>query len=151
MTPEYRAWKSIKRRCYNKNTKDYPYYGGRGIRVANEWLKDFNSFYNHIGNLPSPTHSIDRYPNKDGNYEPFNVRWATKKQQGENTCRVVNLTCHDITMNLSDWAKYFNVKHEAIRFHIKKGRSIEDIHYHYTQTKLLNPKNPKWIQKPHFA
>jgi hypothetical protein len=83
-TPEYRAWVSMIRRCYNKNTLDYPNYGGRGIKVYRAWRKSYLKFLAHIGRRPSQWHSIDRIDN-DGNYRPGNVQWATKKQQNNNT------------------------------------------------------------------
>lgn len=81
ITPEYRAWKAMKSRCTNSNIKHYSYYGGRGVRVCDEWMDSFEEFFNHIGPRPSSKHSVDRYPNNDGNYEPGNVRWATKREQ----------------------------------------------------------------------
>jgi len=143
VTVEYRTWQSIKERCLNISSKSYKYYGGRGIKMFEGWVNDFDSFLKYMGKRPSKIHSIDRFPNMNGNYEPNNVRWATPKQQGENTRKVVNLTYNNITMNLSDWGRYFKVKPEAIRFHLKKGRSINQIAYHYEQK--LNLKSTKWL------
>jgi hypothetical protein len=82
-TPEYRAWKSMKRRCLNKNTADYPYYGGRGITVAQEWSDSFLTFFNELGKKPFPEYTLDRInPNKG--YEPGNCRWATRRRQSIN-------------------------------------------------------------------
>lgn len=81
-TPEFRAWAGMIYRCYNATSNaSFPDYGGRGIRVCDEWRDDFAAFLAHVGPRPSPKHSIDRYPNNDGNYEPGNVRWATREQQ----------------------------------------------------------------------
>jgi len=84
--PEYRAWDSMKARCYNEKTKNFRRYGGRGIKVCVRWRGSFENFLNDMGRKPSPNHSIDRI-NNDGNYEPGNCRWATKSQQMNNTCR----------------------------------------------------------------
>lgn len=81
-TPEYNVWIKIKQRCFNKNGKDYPDYGGRGITVCDRWLT-FENFFSDMGERPSPTYSIDRI-NNDGNYEPRNCRWATPNQQARN-------------------------------------------------------------------
>lgn len=83
-SPEYSAWLEIKRRCYNKNSKSYKNYGAKGIVMCDEWLKDAQAFIDHIGPRPSSNHSVDRYPLRDGNYEPGNVRWATVTQQNFN-------------------------------------------------------------------
>ena len=84
---EYQSWKDMKSRCYYKKHKTYKNYGGRGIKVCDEWLHNFKEFYNYVGDRPTTQHTIDRIDN-DGNYEPGNVRWATKTQQ------VVNRRCY---------------------------------------------------------
>lgn len=82
--PEYMIWKSMKSRCSNPLEKCYKNYGGRGIVVAPEWTSDFPRFLADVGRRPSPSHTLDRYPNNDGNYEPGNVRWATRTEQSHN-------------------------------------------------------------------
>lgn len=83
-TPEYGAWRAMKQRCHDPNHKGFRYWGGRGISVHPGWLEAFEAFLAHIGPRPSPKHSVDRYPDNNGNYEPGNVRWATPKQQAAN-------------------------------------------------------------------
>jgi len=79
----YGSWRGIKARCFNKNCKDYKYYGGRGITMYEPWINDFAAFYKHIGAKPSNKHTVDRIDN-NGNYEPGNVRWATMATQNRN-------------------------------------------------------------------
>lgn len=82
-TPEWNSWHGIIQRCTNVSNKDWRHYGGRGIKVCDEWRNSFVAFFNYVGLKPSPSHSIDRFPNPAGDYEPGNVRWATKKEQRE--------------------------------------------------------------------
>lgn len=85
---EYAAWSSMKQRCENENATGYKNYGGRGIKVCERWRNSYSDFLADIlatiGRRPSPQHSIDRFPDPDGDYCPGNVRWATKSQQRQN-------------------------------------------------------------------
>jgi len=79
-SPEYKAWQSMKNRCYCPNQSAYPNYGGRGISVCDAWRGNFNQFYKDMGLRPSPEHSLDRIKVNE-NYEPGNCRWATHEEQ----------------------------------------------------------------------
>lgn len=81
---EYVAWQQMKHRCLNPKNRAWHRYGGRGIKVCDEWINSFENFLADMGFKPTPTHSLDRFPNNDGNYEPGNCRWATKKEQANN-------------------------------------------------------------------
>ncbi len=85
---EYKAWDSMKQRCYNPNSPKYYLYGGRGIKVCDRWLNSFENFLADVGLAPTSQHSIDRFPDNDGNYEPGNVRWGTDYEQRHNQRRV---------------------------------------------------------------
>lgn len=79
---EYIAWLNMKVRCYKKSYHHYKDYGGRGIKVHEDWINDFISFYEYIGKKPKG-YTLDRIDvNKD--YEPGNVRWASWKTQVAN-------------------------------------------------------------------
>ena len=84
-SPEHRAWSSMIQRCTNSNNQNYPNYGGRGIKIAEEWLgpEGFARWFAHIGPRPSKDLSHDR-KDPNGNYEPGNVWWATKSHQATN-------------------------------------------------------------------
>lgn len=79
----YNLWVGMFSRCKYPYAMHYSQYGGRGIRVCERWMT-FANFYADMGDPPSPRHSLDRYPNRHGNYQPDNVRWATMKEQNRN-------------------------------------------------------------------
>jgi hypothetical protein len=83
-TPEHAIWRGMLNRCHNVRGKNYTAYGGRGIKVCEQWLK-FENFLADMGKRPGNL-SLDRI-NNDGNYEPENCRWATHKEQMNNTRR----------------------------------------------------------------
>lgn len=83
MSRTYRSWKQMIQRCTNPKTFAYEDYGGRGIAVDPSW-RDFRNFLRDMGERTSVEITLDRFPNKDGNYEPGNCRWATKKEQRAN-------------------------------------------------------------------
>src|SRR6478735_6921556 len=82
---EYHSWCAMRQRCQNEKTENYPRYGGAGITVCDRWQR-FQNFLEDMGLAP-PGMTLDRYPNRSGNYEPGNVRWATPKQQVEHRTR----------------------------------------------------------------
>ena len=81
---EYAAWRNMNERCRNPKHQKWEHYGARGILVCEEWQNSFAQFFLYIGPKPFEEFSLDRYPNKDGNYEPGNVRWATYYEQNHN-------------------------------------------------------------------
>ena len=81
--PEYFSWFNMIQRCCNPKLKAYSDYGGRGITVCRRWRNSFKDFLADMGKKPNQRLSLDRI-NNDGNYEPGNCRWATRKQQANN-------------------------------------------------------------------
>lgn len=100
-TREYHAWKSAKRRCYNPKSISYRHYGGRGIQMCPEWRENFQPFLRDMGNCPQG-HTLDRI-NNDGNYEPTNCRWATRKEQAQNRRQALIPNCIEFRKKYGYW------------------------------------------------
>ena len=81
-TRTYQSWKAARYRCENPKACNYEYYGGRGITFHAPW-RYFTVFLKDVGKSPTEDHTIDRI-DVDGNYEPGNVRWATRSEQDMN-------------------------------------------------------------------
>lgn len=121
---EYRIWSLMRSRCENKNTHAFHLYGGRGISVCSRWL-EFENFYSDMGERPSKNHSIDRYPNKNGNYEPSNCRWATWKEQQRNRCDNRIFTFNGVTASLAELCEINGCRYGTVHARIQKGADIK--------------------------
>ena len=102
-TKVYRAWENMRARCLNHNTREFPRYGGRGIRVCERWMA-FVNFYADIGDPPSPEHSIERL-DVNGHYEPGNVIWGTQEQQDNNRRTTRRITAFGETKSVAQWSR----------------------------------------------
>jgi len=122
-TSEYRIWAAIKRRCVLKTCKEYPRYGGRGIKVSQEW-HNFSAFINDMGRRPSPDLEIDRI-NNDGNYEPTNCRWATVTENARNRCDNHVLEFNGLSEPIIWWAQHLGLRKSTISFRLRSGWTVE--------------------------
>lgn len=118
-TPEHSVWSDMKRRCYDPRRADFKFYGGLGIIVCKRWMK-FESFISDMGPRPSNHHTLERI-DVNGNYAPSNCKWATRKEQANNTKRNVKLTLDDKTMTISQWAEHLGISQWRIRSRLKAG------------------------------
>lgn len=119
-TPEYTAWVSMIVRCKYPSATGFERYGGRGITVCEEWARSFEAFYAYVGPRPSPRHSLDRYPNVNGNYEPGNVRWASTIEQARNKRSTVTVTVGSETRPLAEWCERQGLKYSIVKDRIHK-------------------------------
>lgn len=129
-SPEYYSWESMKSRCYYPSHKSYKDYGGKGVTVCDRWLNSFELFLKDMSTRPSMSHTLDRYPIINGNYEPTNCRWATKKQQAEGRSSTRWEYDNGVKMTQSDWARYFSIHVTTLREHLKT-KKISDIREYY--------------------
>lgn len=126
----YCIWQGIKKRCLNKNTSNYYIYGGRGIKICDEWKNDFKSFHDwayangYDESAKRGDCTIERI-DVNGNYEPSNCRWATMKEQCRNTRSNKLITYNNETRCLMDWSYIFNINYKTLLYRFKKGWTIE--------------------------
>lgn len=122
-TKEHVSWCHIKQRCYNTKDKNYHSYGGRGITLFEEWINNPKAFIDYIKSLENygvEKLSLDRI-NNDGNYEPGNLRWATRKEQARNrrnititieTAREIRLLSKNISMK--EISRLLNIRYSTV-------------------------------------
>lgn len=122
----YRIHHGMKDRCYNKYSKDYKNYGGLGIKICDEWLSDFMSFYEWAyENGYDDTLTIDRI-DVNGNYEPNNCRWVNWETQANNKRNNILLTYNNKTQTISQWAKELQLDYTTIKNRYYKGWSYKE-------------------------
>jgi hypothetical protein len=103
--PIYNSWAGMIQRCEDRNSQNWDNYGGRGISLIDSWRNSFQDFYKwSIENGWAPGLSIERIDN-DGNYEPSNCRWATQREQTNNTRRSRKIACFGVTKTASQWTQ----------------------------------------------
>jgi hypothetical protein len=110
----YRIWTHVLSRCRNPNVPQFHNYGGRGVSICKEWENSFEAFAAYIGNPPSRAHSIDRFPDMNGNYEPGNVRWATAQQQARNRRGIVAVNFEGRSICLAEAAEIVGISYGTV-------------------------------------
>ena len=125
----YRIYNGMKQRCGNPNFAEYKNYGGRGIKVCEEWnkssgLKEFSEWALKNGYRDDLT--LDRI-DVNGNYSPENCRWIPLREQFKNTTRNVFVNYNGERMIISDFSRLTGIDHRVVSRDLKKGFSIEEI------------------------
>ena len=136
----------MKRRCYNPEEKFYKDYGGRGIKVCDEWMDKKEGHGNFqkwaVENGWEEGRSIDRI-DVNGNYEPSNCRWATPEEQANNRRNNNYVTINGVTKTTSEWARQIGISQNAFTGRINSG---------WTGEELLKPKfKPLKMSKAEMA
>lgn len=122
--PVYNIWVGIKSRCSDQSDPAFHNYGGRGISVCERWLNDPLAFINDMGPRPRGA-SVERVDN-NGNYEPGNCKWATKKEQARNTRHNRLITALGQTKTLAEWCEITGLSDSGIAFRLDSGWSAEE-------------------------
>lgn len=120
---EYSTWGSMKQRCYYPKSISYPNYGGRGITVCDRWLNSFEAFVQDMGPRPKGC-SIERI-DPNGNYEPYNCRWASALEQADNTRATNHVIYRGERINISEAARRAGLRQGSIRDRLAKGWTVE--------------------------
>lgn len=116
-TPTWAIWVAMRSRCSGND----PRYGGRGIAVCERWRHSFSLFLEDMGPRPSLEHSLDRYPDKNGDYEPGNCRWATASEQNRNKCSNIWITIDGEMKTAKDWASERGLNYYTLMKRIYHG------------------------------
>jgi hypothetical protein len=125
-TKEYKAWSSMKQRCNQAHRPNYKHYGGRGIKVCEEWLCSFETFYRDVGPAPSSNYELDRIDNNKG-YEPKNVQWTTHKRNCWNRRNTVLITYKGKTQPLKQWCIELSLRRRTVDRRLRSGLTAKEI------------------------
>lgn len=123
----HKIWHSMYCRCYYPSTNQYKNYGGKGIKVCEEWkhINGFLNFYNWaINNGYQENLTLDRIDN-NGNYEPNNCRWSTPKFQSNHKTNNIYYTLNGVTKTSKEWCDIYNINQTTFKDRLKRGWSLE--------------------------
>lgn len=124
-TKLFNVWQAMKQRCYDKNHQNYKHYGGRGIQMCDEWKDDFQAFYDWaLSHGYSAELTIDRI-DVNGNYEPSNCRWESKKRQANNKRNNCLFEYKGQTYTIAELSEIYNIKYSCLYYRLHNGWDIE--------------------------
>ena len=123
-SPTRKTWEAMIRRCTNPDDKDYPNYGGRGVKVCARWLNSFKHFVADMGVKPEGT-SLGRVCN-DGDYDADNCRWETIIQQNNNRRSSKLITYRGRTQTVAQWAREIGICQKTLGYRLRSGWHLDD-------------------------
>lgn len=115
---------SMKARCRPNSTRHAKYYFEKGVTVCERWEKSFAAFIEDVGQRPTKAHSLDRFPNADGNYEPGNVRWATQHEQQRNRRNARRFEFEGESLSAPEIGERVGISRYAARKLLLKGKPL---------------------------
>ncbi len=135
----YECWTNMKTRCDNPNYVAYHRYGGRGVSVCRRW-QSFENFFLDMGAKPDGL-TIERR-NNDGNYEPENCYWGTRKEQARNRVSSIYATVGGVTLCARDWADQLGVSRNAFYTRARRDGCVAAVvHYQTEGVRSVKGKN----------
>jgi uncharacterized protein YggL (DUF469 family) len=123
--PLYQVWQGMKARCLNPNNPHYANYGGRNIKICNEWINNFTKFVQDMGERPVG-YSIDRIDN-NGDYTPNNCKWSTKKEQQRNRRVTKHITIEGVSYLICEIAEKYGFKYDTIENRAKTVKTFNEL------------------------
>jgi hypothetical protein len=124
-TKEFKSWEGMINRCYSPNSSAYSRYGGRGIKVCDRWLVNYENFLADMGECPKGL-TLERI-NNDGNYESLNCKWATRKEQAANTRKTIYYEYKGQEYMQIDFAELLDIPNPTLSVWRRKGLSMNQI------------------------
>lgn len=144
---EYGIWRNMRQRCYNPKSKYYKDYGGRGIKVCDEWKDSFEDFYQDMGPRPTINHTLDR-KNNDEDYSKENCRWASPIEQQNNRSNNLYYEFDGERKTLADWCRELRVNYHRVYMRLWKGAEFEaaidaeiNLHHPPSQKRILSKED----------
>lgn len=122
--PEYQVWKLMRIRCSDPKDRAFANYGGRGIRVCDDWQHSFAAFYRDMGPRPADGYTLDRI-DVNGDYEPSNCRWATMKEQQSNKRSNHVVLVDGNRMTLKQAAAHYGISYANLSYRLNSGWPFE--------------------------